>query len=378
VPKSAGNRHFRQISPRGNQTTDLAQGKKDPKIFSDTKIGTFCRDSALIHRLFTTYSHREAVQMNKSIQIVTITLNPAIDQTIFLPSLQTGSVNRAEQSHHQAGGKGVNASARLGEFGLSTTATGFLGAENQAHFTSLFSKLPIRDAFVRIPGHTRTGIKLVERNGQVTTDINLPGAQVTPHDIEALHATLRGLNLHESWCLIGGSLPPGFTLDHFAELIDLLKSAGARVAVDASGDALRAAIDHKVDLIKPNQHEISELLGRDIPDLTAAQSAAREVQAAGITRVIVSLGDAGALFLDPCASLMAKAPPIFVASTVGAGDALLAGYLAGLSTGLDATARAQLATTFARYSLTSVGRQLPPRAEVLSRMGEIDVISAHS
>ena len=316
--------------------------------------------------------------MNNSDQIITITLNPAIDQTIILSSLQTGSVNRAEQSHHQAGGKGVNVSARLGEFGISTTATGFLGAENQPHFTTLFSKLPIRDAFVRIPGRTRTGIKLVERNGEVTTDINLPGAQVSPQDIEALHSNLRGLDLQGSWCLIGGSLPPGFGLDDFAALIELLKSAGALVAADASGDALRVAIDLKVDLIKPNQHEIAELLGRDIPDLAAAQSAALEVRSKGIQRVILSLGEAGALFLDPCATLMAKAPPISVASTVGAGDALLAGYLAGLSTGLDATARAQLATTFARCSLASVERQLPPKADVLTRMAEIDVNPAHS
>ena len=316
--------------------------------------------------------------MNNSTQIITITLNPAIDQTIILPSLQTGSVNRAEKSHHQAGGKGVNVSARLGEFGISTTATGFLGAENQTHFTTLFSKLPIRDAFVRIPGRTRTGIKLVERNGEVTTDINLPGAQVSTHDIDALHSHLRGLDLHGSWCLIGGSLPPGFGLDDFAALIDLLISAGALVAVDASGDALRVAIDRKVDLIKPNQHEIAEFLGRDIPDLAAAQSAALEVQAAGISRVILSLGEAGALFLDPCANLMAKAPPISVASTVGAGDALLAGYLAGLSTGLDATARAQLATTFASCSLASVERQLPPKADILTRMSEIDVTPAPS
>lgn len=316
--------------------------------------------------------------MNNSNQIITITLNPAVDQTIILPSLQTGSVNRAEQSHHQAGGKGVNVSARLGEFGISTTATGFLGTENQTHFTTLFSKLSIRDAFVRIPGRTRTGIKLVERNGEVTTDINLPGAQVGAQDIASLHHNLRGLDLHGSWCLIGGSLPPGFGTHDFVSLIDLLKSAGAQVAVDASGEALRAAIDRKVDLIKPNQHEIAELLGRDIPNLAAAQSAALEVQAAGIPRVILSLGEAGAFFLDPCATLMAKAPPISVASTVGAGDALLAGYLAGLNTGLDATARAQLATTFASCSLASVERRLPPKADVLTRMAEIDVNPAHS
>lgn len=316
--------------------------------------------------------------MNNSNRIITITLNPAIDQTIILPSLQTGSVNRAEKVHHQAGGKGVNVSARLGEFGIGTTATGFLGTENQTHFTTLFSKLPIRDAFIRIPGRTRTGIKLVERNGKVTTDINLPGAQVGAQDIAALHSHLRGLDLRESWCLIGGSLPPGFGLDDFAALIDLLKSAGARVAVDASGDALRVAIERKIDLIKPNQREITELLGRDIPDLAAAQSAVLEVHAAGISRVILSLGEVGAWFLDPCATLMAKAPPISVASTVGAGDALLAGYLAGLNTGLDATARAQLATTFAVCSLANLDRRLPPVADVLSRMAEIEVTAADS
>jgi 1-phosphofructokinase len=316
--------------------------------------------------------------MNNSNRIITITLNPAIDQTIILPSLQTGSVNRAEEVHHQAGGKGVNVSARLGEFGISTTATGFLGEENQAHFTSLFSMLPIRDAFIRIPGQTRTGIKLVEKNGEVTTDINLPGARVSAHDIASLHHKLRALDLHGSWCLIGGSLPPGFGLDDFASLIDLLKSSGALVAVDACGDALRMAIERKVDLIKPNQHEIAEFLGREVSDLAAARTAALEVRSAGMERVILSLGEAGALFLDPCAIAMAKAPPISIASTVGAGDALLAGYLAGLSTGLDATARAQLATTFAVCSLASLDRRLPSKSEVLRRMAEIEVTAADS
>lgn len=316
--------------------------------------------------------------MNNTNRILTITLNPAIDQTIMLPSLQTGSVNRAEQCHQQAGGKGVNVSARLGEFGIGTIATGFLGEENQSHFTSLFSKLPIHDAFVRIPGRTRSGIKLVERHGEVTTDINLPGAQVDSNDIASLHKQLRALDLRDTWCLIGGSLPPGFTRDDFSSLIDLLKSAGARVAVDASGDALRVAIERNVDLIKPNQHEIAEFLGREIIDLADARAAALEVRTAGVSRVILSLGEAGALFLDPCAFIMAKAPTISVASTVGAGDALLAGYLAGLSSGLDATARAQLATTFAICSLSSVERRLPHKADVLNRMAEIEVIDAHS
>ena len=316
--------------------------------------------------------------MNNSNRIITITLNPAIDQTIILPSLQSGAVNRAEQVHRQAGGKGVNVSARLGEFGIGTTATGFLGEENQAHFTSLFSMLPIRDAFIRIPGQTRTGIKLIDRHGEVTTDINLPGAQVGSQDIESLHRKLDALDLRDSWCLIGGSLPPGFGTDDFGSLIDLLKSAGARVAVDASGEALRMAIERKVDLIKPNQYEITEFLGREISDLAAARTAALEVRAAGVARVILSLGEAGSLFLDPCGFVMAKAPTVSVASTVGAGDALLAGYLAGLSSGMDATERAQLAATFAVCSLASLDRRLPSKADVLRRMAEIVVTAADS
>jgi 1-phosphofructokinase len=309
--------------------------------------------------------------MNNQNRIITVTLNPAIDQTIILPSLQTGSVNRAERSHHQAGGKGVNVSARLGEFGIATTASGFLGAENQNHFTTLFSKLPINDAFVRISGQTRTGIKLVERSGELTTDINLPGIEVTPHDITALHSTLRGLELEGSWCLLCGSLPPGFTPYDFAALVDLLKSAGALVAVDTSGEALRVAIERKVDLIKPNQHELTELIGRKITDLSSACCAASAIQDRGIPRVILSLGEAGALFLDPCATLFVEPQPITIASTVGAGDALLAGYMAGLHKGFAADQRASLSTSFALCSLENLNRNLPSEATILSRMKKI-------
>ena len=305
--------------------------------------------------------------------IITVTLNPAIDETVFLDQLQPGAVNRATEIHRQAGGKGVNVSAMLGGYGIPSVATGFLGTGNPGLFVELFAARGVRDEFIRIDGETRIGIKIVARSTRETTDINFPGLAPSAADLVALEEKLRTLASPGSWFVLGGRLPDSVPAAYYENLLRMLKREGANIAVDTSGEALRLAIECGVDAIKPNHHELAEILGRELPDPASRAEAAIRLQREKVPYVILSLGAEGALFVSPDGAFIAAPPPVEVVSTVGAGDSLLAGYLAGLATGLPAAERAKLATVFSWSALEDVRRHAPSPAEALARMARIEV-----
>ena len=304
--------------------------------------------------------------------IVTITLNPAIDQTVFLDRLAVGKVNRTSRHYRQPGGKGINVSSMLGQYGISTIATGLLGNENTRLFDELFQSRLIEDAFIRIPGETRTGIKLVDTGSHETTDINFPGLKPTFKEVEQFEKKLRSLVRPGRWFVFAGSLPEGISIDFFEEIIVLVKKGGAFLAVDTSGEALKVAIRNGADLVKPNEHELAEILGYELPDFASRVTAARELQRK-VSHVILSLGSEGALFITPEKALMASAPPVKVMSTVGAGDSLLAGYLAGLATDQSPSECARLGSVFAWAALEDVSRRLPDAGEIRRRLPSIKI-----
>lgn len=311
--------------------------------------------------------------MSKILEPVTVTLNPAIDETIFLDALTPGSVNRAKHLHRQAGGKGINVSRMLSHFGIASVATGFLGKGNGEIYKKFFRGKKIDDAFVWIPGETRTGLKIVNESNRQTTDINFPGLEPSLEQLHDFETALRKLIKPGRWFVLAGSLPRGVSIDYFEELISVIKRGKALVAVDTSGDALKAAINQGVDLIKPNEHELAEILGKPLDGFPAKVKAALKLQREKVGRVILSLGSEGALFITPEKALMASAPPVKVVSTVGAGDALLSGYLAGVLTGSAPMDCARLASVFAWCNLERVDRTLPPQAKLLDRMSMINV-----
>ncbi|MDF3128928.1 1-phosphofructokinase [Kiritimatiellaeota bacterium B1221] len=305
---------------------------------------------------------------------VTITLNPAIDETVLLGNLKIGEVNRSRFSQTQAGGKGTNVSRMLSQYGISNLATGFLGADNRGHFTNLFAHNQIEDAFIQIPGKTRSCIKIVCESTRQTTDINLPGLSPSPAAKAQFSERIQRLIFPGRWFVLAGSLPPGLDLEFFTHIIQTLKQGGALVAVDSSGDPLKAAIEQKVDLIKPNEHELAEIWKHPLSDFSEKVEAAKELQQNHVPRVILSLGKKGALFLSPEQTLLASVMPVEVVSTVGAGDALLSGYLAGVLNEESHEDCARLATVFASSNLENVERTLPPPAEILRRLAKVQII----
>lgn len=303
--------------------------------------------------------------------VATVTLNPAIDRTVSVAGLTQGAVNRAEHVGDRPGGKGVNVAAALAEQGHRAAALGFLGHENESAFTAFFSALGVRDRCLRLPGSTRVGIKIIDSVRGETTDLNFPGLAPTPADLAAL---LRQLDeLDACWCVLAGSLPPGVAAGFYGEATQRLKARGVRVAIDTSGEPLRAALAARPDFIKPNVHELAAHLGRTLPDEAAVIAAARALLASGVETVAVSRGGDGAVFVTADEVVNARPPAIPVRSTVGAGDAMVAGYVAARLRGLPLAETARLATAFSLHALTRADSGTDPRAAVAAFASRVEI-----
>lgn len=312
--------------------------------------------------------------MTTNASIVTVTLNPAIDQTVFVDQLVPSSVHRVSDSQRQAGGKGVNVATMLALGGAAeVVVSGFLGEDNAAIFEQHFSAHGLRDAFLRVSGETRTGIKIVDTRANDTTDLNMTGPAPTAEQCEALKARLVALVEPGRWFVIAGSLPGGVAPAFVGDLIRALRSAGAKVVIDSSGAALAAAVETGVDLAKPNEHELAELLGTELNGFDVILNAARQLCGERIPALIVSMGGAGALFLSKDSELLARAPEVNVVSTVGAGDALLAGYLQARQRGDSAVDCARMATVYAWSRLESLVPVLPQGDELSERLNQVHV-----
>lgn len=297
--------------------------------------------------------------MNQNIKIATVTLNPAIDWTVAILDFKAGQVNRVEREQSDAGGKGVNVASVLADYGFTLAVTGFLGAENSPIFEQLFARKKIEDRFVRIAGRTRVGIKIVDEANRETTDLNFPGQAPTEADVAQLFRIVEELTGDCQWFVLAGSVPAGLTPHIYGELVKLIKSKGRTVALDTSGEALRQALPAAPTLVKPNIDELQELVGQRLETQAAVIQAARSWLARGMQTVVVSMGAAGAIFVEADEVVLAQPPQVTVKSTVGAGDAMVSGTVAGKMQGFSLADCARLATAFSTSAVSQVGSGLP-------------------
>jgi len=309
--------------------------------------------------------------------VATVTLNPAIDQTLSIPDFAVGQVNRVEWEQADPGGKGVNVAAFLAGFGIPVSVTGFLGSENAEIFRAFFKDKGIADRFVTVPGRTRANVKILDRPNKRITDINLPGLAFSGEHLAALRAAIDGLANDHDWFVLSGSMPSGTPETVYADLVADLRSRGKQVVLDASGPAFArsvAALPAALPtVIKPNTDELEELAGRRLPDQASILSAVDELIGRGIGCVIVSMGAEGAIFAEGSRRVLVRPPAVIVRSTVGAGDAMVAGFIVGRLRGLDLEGCARLATAFSLGALSTVGPSLPPPETVEQSMDESEV-----
>jgi 1-phosphofructokinase len=310
--------------------------------------------------------------MHQGKRVVTVTINPAIDQTIAIPNFKAGAVNRVQSSQLNAGGKGINVASFLSDFGHHATVTGFLGADNDEIFRRFFAKKGIEDRCVRIAGETRTGLKIVDLMQQHTTDINFPGQTPNPADIEQLLNILHELSTNCEWFVLSGSIPAGVSPGIYREMAAAL--AGKSVVLDTSGEGFRQALAAGPCLVKPNLDELQEFIGKRLnTPAEILEIARKQAKEYGIGSVVVSLGKEGAIFVEGDAAIWAVPPPVEVKSTVGAGDAMVAGMVSGKLRGLSLTECARLATAFSMDALTHIGSGLSSVQDVQSAMERVTI-----
>jgi len=294
--------------------------------------------------------------------IVTVTPNPSLDRALDVDRLAVGEVNRAHAVHVDAGGKGINVSRALVRQGIASLAVLPVGGTDGARLVALLGDHGVPAAPVPVHGDTRSNVTLVDAAG-ATTKVNAPGVPLTPDEVDSLLVVVETHLAGRPAAVVGaGSLPVGAGDDFFVRLAALAGRHGVPVALDTSGVPLaRAVRAGGLDLIKPNDAELSELVGRQIESVGDVLVAGREVIAGGTRGVLVSLGAHGALLVSASRSWWAGGPALVPASTVGAGDTTLAGYLG--ATG-DAGARLRTAVAWGRAAVLLPGTQVPEPSQV--------------
>ena len=293
--------------------------------------------------------------MPDSPPIVTITLNPAIDRTLTIEKFAIGKVNRVVAEQSQAAGKGVNVAVMLADLGERVVVSGFLGEDNAEPYETLFTGRGIVDRFVRVDGATRTGLKIVDGTGQ-TTDINFPGLTPTRAMVGLLGNRIEELVEKDRWFVLSGSVPAGAKPEIFAEVMDRIHAIGGKVVLDTSGAPLIPALARTPAVVKPNREELSELAGHALGTLEEIiRTARRQFIEKGVTLAVVSMGAEGSVFVNAEKALLAVPPTVVVRSTVGAGDAMVAGIVLGLKRGWPLEKIATLASSLGTYAVTRVG-----------------------
>jgi 1-phosphofructokinase len=297
--------------------------------------------------------------------IYTLTLNPAVDYILRIPALTEGATNRATSATVRFGGKGINVSLVLRELGEETTALGFAAGFTGEALETELNRFGVLTDFVRLSeGMTRINVKLGTHAAE--TEINAPGPAVPAEALEALLDKLDRLGEGDT-LVLAGSVPPSLPRDLYGRILKRLDDRGIRFVVDAEGETLTATLPFRPFLIKPNRAELEALVGHPLPTEEALKSAAFSLCEAGARNVLISLGGDGALLLDEYGGLhAAPAANIRPVSTVGAGDSMVAGFLAGVSHGYDYALKLGIAAGGATASVEGVAK----REDILCLMTE--------
>jgi len=306
-------------------------------------------------------------------KVVTITLNPALDLTGSIDTLNAGSVSLVKEADLHAAGKGVNVAKVLSDLGAETTVTGFLGKDNQEPFCQLFEDIGANDEFIRVSGATRINVKLVENNGEVS-DINFPGVQVSPVEIEQFERTLERLAQDHDYFVMAGSLPKGISPELCASWIKKLHDMGKKVLFDSSRDALIAGLDAEPWLIKPNDEELSFFVGQELNTIEECKKAASTLASKNISNIVVSMGANGVMWLNDNKWLQAQPPRMDVVSTVGAGDTLVAGLCWGHMQEMPKEKLLTFATALSALAVTQVGVGMSNAKELATLQQQIQLI----
>lgn len=295
--------------------------------------------------------------------IVTITPAPAIDWTIRVASFELDAVNRIVASLREPSGKGVNVSWALHRAGIPTIAVFPAGGETGAGMREALAEAGLSHRVIDTGREVRTNITLITPGH--STKLNEPGAELGPDQVAELRATIVNACDGAEMALVCGSLPRGMSVDFPGQIVTDLAAIGVPTIIDGSGEPLASALSAGPALIKPNVHELADLIGVRIVTLGDVERAARQAMERGARSVLASLGGDGSLLVTPTTTLLGRAHDIPFVNSVGAGDALLSGYVAG---GPDAEGRLRNAVLWASSAVAHDTTLFPIRHDFAERV----------
>ncbi|MBQ7359376.1 MAG: 1-phosphofructokinase [Lachnospiraceae bacterium] len=259
--------------------------------------------------------------------IYTITFNPALDYFVTVQDFSLGKTNRTSTEHMLAGGKGINVSTVLKNLGLGTTALGFVAGFTGEEIVKRVQALGISTDFVKLPeGVSRINVKLLGSEG---TEINGMGPVITEDALSQLLCQLGKLQAGDI-LVLAGSIPAGLPTDIYKQILHNLADKEVKVVVDAAGQLLLNTLSYHPFLIKPNRDELGEIFDVKIEDRAMAITYAQKLRQMGAKNVLVSLAGEGAVLVDENGQeYESPAPKGTLVNGVGAGDSMVAGFLAG-------------------------------------------------
>ena len=283
----------------------------------------------------------------KSPPILCLSANPAIDRRLRIESLEPGRIHRAISAENFPGGKAAHVAMVAKALGARTVWLGFLGGRVGDQFREDFGNLKIGMAEVHTRARTRMNLELIETSGRIT-EILEPGEKLAPAELRAMNrifvSGLRG-KWHGAVAVVSGSLPPGFSPSFYRTLISAARVGRVRVLVDTSGQALQVSLKARPFFIKPNLEEAEELLGHKLRNSNALVGALRAFVRMGAETAAISMGSNGLVWIEQRDGPVwfARPPQLKAISTVGSGDATVAGFAVAMSRGLKAEEAVRLA-----------------------------------
>ncbi|UEX89789.1 1-phosphofructokinase [Staphylococcus ratti] len=299
--------------------------------------------------------------------IYTVTLNPSIDYVVFLEDYRTGALNRSTATAKFAGGKGINVSRVLNTLGVSSVALGFTGGFPGRFIEHQLESAGIQTDFIAVDEDTRINIKLKSHE---ETEINASGPTISEAQLQSLLQRIEQTT-SEDIVVLAGSVPTSLPQSTYVDIAEIVRKTGAQLVVDAEKGLMEGILPYRPLFVKPNQHELEEMFDVQIDSDQDVVAYATKLIERGAQAVLVSLGGAGAIYVDDTQAFKVNAPKGRVVNTVGAGDSTVAGMLASLVEQLPIEARLKLA--IASGSATAFNDDLAERQTIQSLQSNVSV-----
>jgi 1-phosphofructokinase family hexose kinase len=308
--------------------------------------------------------------------ILTVTLNAAIDRTVAVPNFRLGHRHRAVESRTVAGGKGINVARALSLLGKPVIATGFVGGPTGTRVVEQLHTESVLTDFIRIAGETRVNLAVIDPTSGEQTEINERGPAVSPEEVVRFVERLDYLASGAKVCVIAGTLPPGAGEDLYARLVKDLREKGIVVALDADGDAMLEGLRAGASVVTPNELEAEELVGQELADPGDLGAGLAELVRLGAGEAAITRPDGCVAVIgegDERRFLEVRTEPLDPVSTVGSGDAFLAGYVASIYDGGSPEERLAYAVACGAESTQHFGAGTVDRRQVEQLVGEVQV-----